>query len=247
MTAPNRQAVTGVTVNNGASTFTIAGDQTSWIKAGYELWDTGLSKFQFIDSDTVSANYSGGATTVTLSAAWGGTTITNGSAIIKIISQGTSWLGSVVTLIRALINGVLSAIANLTASNDDVLQWKAGAPTNRTMAQLAADLHYAMTPQVITVTGASGAQTVSLAGVFPGVPTAVVFSAMTGNVSDVTFTGATTGQQVIVEVRDASHTVTITQAASVLGGGVSWVGGDYDTISLIKLSYWTELCRSVNS
>jgi hypothetical protein len=48
-------------------------------------------------------------------------------------------------------DGDLTAIAGLSPSNDDVIQRKSGAWTNRTMAQLASDLGVAAAPKILVI------------------------------------------------------------------------------------------------
>lgn len=103
-----------------------------------------VSTIDFVGS-TVSLALVGGKLTVTISSAGGGGvwgsitgTITNQSDLITL-------LGSYLTTVAAAagyqpLDSDLTAIAAISPSNDDIIQRKAGAWTNRTMAQLGTDL-----------------------------------------------------------------------------------------------------------
>ncbi|HEX3486129.1 MAG TPA: DUF2793 domain-containing protein [Micropepsaceae bacterium] len=72
------------------------------------------------------------------------------------VHDGSAW----VTLEHAL-DGDLKTIADLSPANDDIVQRKSGAWTNRTMAQLAADLAASFTTLAVTGPVRVGSSTVS--------------------------------------------------------------------------------------
>lgn len=80
------------------------------------------------------------------------------------VYNGSAW----VTLENGL-DADLKAIAQLSPSNDDIVQRKSGAWTNRTMAQLAADLAASFT--TLAVAGPLGIGSYTVAGL-PGAGTA---------------------------------------------------------------------------
>lgn len=84
-------------------------------------------------------NHSTSSNNITIAPAGGVTvrgsvTITPGQTV-KIDRLGTNEYSN-----NTALPLILSTIAALTPSNDDIIQWKTGAPTNRTVAQYKADL-----------------------------------------------------------------------------------------------------------
>lgn len=79
--------------------------------------------------------------------------------------------------------------------------------------------------------------------------TVVFFSGLTGNLT-LDLTDGRAGDRLVLVNEHASYTITLGTGNSKLSGGTSWVGGQYDTITLIfsELSgFWLELARSSNS
>lgn len=120
------------------------------------------------------------------------------------------------------VDADLAAIAALTPSNDDIIQRKAGAWTNRTLAQVASDLAAA---SVAIRTGSA------IAFDLP----AVYNSPTTPSTSSVTLdlTGAVAGMEVVLY---ASNTVEPTWPAGITTyRGKSWYGGQVNVVRFLYL------------
>jgi hypothetical protein len=71
-----------------------------------------------------------------------------------------------------------------------------------------------------------------------------------GNTTITDLTGAADGDRVVLLVTDSTYSYTFTRTNAFLSGGSNWVGGRYDSLSLIyddTDTGWYELARSANS
>lgn len=109
-------------------------------------------------------------------------------------------------------------------------------------------------PGRIDVTATSGAVTVDcgISRVARGVPINVLFSALSGAITGVTLDNVMVGSVIRLANLDAANTVTFSRSVAALDAAANWVGGQYDTLTLLRQDLgggivFAELGRAVNS
>lgn len=101
----------------------------------------------------------------------------------------------------------------------------------------------------LTFSGLTGSVTLAV----PSNPTGFTKVRLVGGAGNTTITdltGAVDGDRVVLLVTDSTYSYTFTRANAFLSGGSNWVGGRYDSLSLVyddTDTGWYELARSANS